>query len=303
MAIASSRFVSRAVRSLSAIGACVLLSALSHAQLVYLTATINGAQETPPTGSPGTGTGCFTFDPSTNTLTFNISYSGLLGVDNAAHIHQGAPGVSGGIVIGLVPGSPITGTSALTAAQTAQLLAGNYYVNIPTTVFSGGEVRGQILVTPAPTLICLGDGSSGPCPCGNNSAVGADEGCLHSPGLVGGKLTFSGAPSLSCDTLQLCGSQLLGTNCLFIQGSTAPVGPFNFGDGLRCIGGNLKRMALAAVVGGNACLGGSGAVPIHTLGNVVPGTYGYAIWYRDNSAYCTPFQYNMTNAVLATWVP
>ncbi len=301
MAIAFSRPFFRGLRVL---GACALLCALSHAQLVYFTATLDGAQETPPTPSTATGTGCLTFDTSTNIVSWNVSFAGLLGPQTAAHIHVGAPGVAGGVIVPLANGSPTTGTAALTAAQSAQLQAGNYYLNIHSTVFPNGEIRGQILVTPPATEFCFGDGSAGACPCANNSAVGANEGCLHSPGVLGGKLTASGAPSLACDTLQLCASQLLGTNCLFIQGNSVPVGPFNFGDGLRCIGGQLRRLAVVGINGGNACLGGPGAVPIHTTGLVgAPGTFGYAVWYRDNSAYCTAFAYNMTNAVLAAWVP
>ena len=304
MSIVSTRLLSRAARSLGALGACVVLSALSHAQLVYFSSTINQAQETPPTGSPATGVGCVTLDTSTNIISYNVTFTGLLGTQTAAHIHVGAPGVAGGIIVGIPNGSPSTGTAALTPAQAATLTAGNYYFNIHSTVFGGGEIRGQILPVPAPVPFCFGDGSAGPCPCANQSAVGANEGCLHSPGVVGGKLVASGGSSIQCDSLQLCASQVLGTNCLFVQGNIAPAGPFPFGDGVRCIGGSLKRIALGAINGGNACLGGLGTTQqISALGAVAPGTYGYQVWYRDNTAYCTPFAYNMTNGVLVTWVP
>ena len=305
MFIASSRLLSRAARSIGALGACVVLSALSQAQLSYFSATLNAAQETPPTPSPATGVGCLTLDSSTNQISWNVTFSGLLGPENAAHIHQGAIGVPGGIIVAIPLGNPSTGTAALTPAQAATLLAGQYYFNIHSNAFPGGEIRGQILLTAAPTPFCFGDGTSGPCPCANNSAVGANEGCLHNPGVVGGKLVASGAPSIQCDNLQLCASQLLGTNCLFVQGSTAPAGPFPFGDGVRCIGGQLRRIAISPINGGNACLGGASTPStISTLGSVVAGnTYGYQVWYRDNSAYCTAFAYNMTNGVLATWAP
>jgi hypothetical protein len=291
-------------RSIGALGACVVLSALSQAQLSYFSATINGVQETPSTGSPAVGVGCFTLDSSINQISWNVTFSGLLGTQTAAHIHQGAIGVSGGIIVGIPNGSPSTGTAALTPAQVAALQAGLFYVNIHTTVFPNGEIRGQILPVPAPVPFCFGDGTSGACPCANQSTVGNNEGCLHSPGVVGGKLIASGGSSIQCDSLQLCASQLLGTNCLFVQGSTAPAGPFAFGDGLRCIGGQLKRIAISPISGGNACLGGLGTTTqIHTIGAVVPGTYGYQVWYRDNTNYCTAFAYNMTNGVLVTWVP
>lgn len=304
MSIASRRLLSRAARSIGALGACIVLSALSQAQLSYFAATINGAQETPPVPTPATGVGCLTLDTSTNTISWNVTFSGLLGAQTAGHIHVGAPGVSGGVIVPIANGSPSIGSAGLTPAQVATLQAGNYYFNIHSGVFPNGEIRGQILPIPPASTFCYGDGSSGACPCANQSAVGANEGCLHSPGVVGGKLTFTGGTSIQCDDFQLCGSQLLGTNCLLVQGSVAPAGPFPFGDGVRCIGGALKRLAIGSISGGNVCFAGPGTTTkISVLGAVVPGTYGYQLWYRDNTAYCTAFAYNMTNGVLATWVP
>jgi hypothetical protein len=296
------RHLSRILKFVGAAGASLCLSALAQAQIVYLQATLNGTQEVPSTSSTATGLGCFSFDPSNNTLTYNITFSGLVGTETAAHFHTGAPGVNGPVIISLPLGSPKTGSSVMTAAQVAQLLAGNVYTNIHSSVFPGGEIRGQLNIIPATTVICLGDGSGGTCPCSNFSPVGNNEGCLHSGGL-GGKLVASGGTSISCDTLSLCASQMLGSNCIFIQGSNVPVGPFGFGDGLRCIGGTLRRLGLVPVNGGNACMGTAGTVPIHTLGSVTPGTYGYQVYYRDPQSFCTSLTYNITNGIQVTWVP
>ncbi len=290
----------RLAKAATALVAAACLSAVSQAQLVNLTATLSGAQETPPTPSTATGTGCFTFDTTTNTVTWNVQFSGLLAAQTAAHLHQGAPGVAGPVIVPIPNGSPSTGSASLTPAQAASLLAGNFYVNIHTNAFPGGEIRGQMLVTPAPTLICFGDGSSGPCPCGNNSVPGNNQGCLHSGG-IGGKLVAQGGSSLACDTLQLCASNMLGANCIFLQGSTVPFGPVVFGDGVRCIGGTLRRLGIVGINGGGACFGGS--VPIHVAGLVTPGTFGYQTYYRDPAAFCTAQTFNITNGVQATWVP
>ena len=290
------------LRFLGAAAASLALAGLAEAQLVYLHATINAAQEVPPTTSTATGIGCFTFDPSTNIITYNITFSGLTGTETAAHFHQAAPGVNGPVVVVLPNGSPKVGSAPLSAAQAAQLLAGNFYTNIHSTVFGGGEIRGQMLVIPATTVICLGDGSNGACPCNNNSTPGMNEGCLNSAGM-GGKLVASGGTSISCDTLQLCATQMTGGTSIFLQGSTVPVGPLPFGDGLRCIGGTLRRLAVVPVVSGGSCLGGAGTVPISTLGQVAPGTYGYQTYYRDPANFCTTLTYNITNGIQATWVP
>jgi len=303
MAFVSSLRLSRALRSIGAIGASLVLAGLAQAQLVYLHATINGTQEVPGTSSTATGLGCFTFDPSINQITYNITFSGLVGTETAAHFHTGAAGTNGPVIVSLPLGNPKIGSATLTAAQAAQLLAGNVYTNIHSTVFAGGEIRGQLTINPPTTLICFGDGTSGACPCSNQSAVGANEGCLNSAGL-GGKLVSTGGTSITCDTFQLCASQLTGANCIFLQGSAVPVGPFNFGDGVRCIGGSLRRLAVVPVTSAGACLGGLGTVGIHTLGQITtPGTYGYQTYYRDPANFCTAFTYNITNGVQATWVP
>jgi hypothetical protein len=66
------------------------------------------------------------------------------------HFHKGAPGVAGGVEIP-IPGpytSPLNGTtSALTAEQETDLLAGNWYVNIHSDAYRAGEIRGQMVAT------------------------------------------------------------------------------------------------------------------------------------------------------------
>ncbi len=116
-----------------------------------LTATLNGAQEVPPTPSTATGSGTFTIDTAANTLSFNISFAGLSGAPTDAHIHGPAPpGANANILFSLTPlglTSPITGTWNYPEASEADILAGNTYVNIHTLLFPGGEIRGQILPT------------------------------------------------------------------------------------------------------------------------------------------------------------
>ncbi len=79
-----------------------------------------------------------------------------------SHIHLGASGVNGGVIFGLGTGSSpnwtntATGTSlSLTgqmfpAANVADLIAGNTYLNFHTAAFPGGEIRGQLVAAPVP---------------------------------------------------------------------------------------------------------------------------------------------------------
>jgi hypothetical protein len=118
-----------------------------------------------------------------STLTFsNGNYSGLSGTVSAAHIHGPAgPGVSAGVIYGLIPTfitsgansgtinggnlSLVDGTAGITLAnQLTQLNSGLWYINIHSTTFGGGEIRGQIVVVPEPTtaaLILMGAGCAG----------------------------------------------------------------------------------------------------------------------------------------------
>ncbi len=130
--------------------AAALLSACaSEAGTKTLRATLNGQQEVPPTGSNGTGTAVFTLDPGSRQLTWTVTYANLTGPAAAAHIHgPAAPGANAGVVVNLAPNgvrNPIEGTTTLSEAQVADLLAGRDYVNIHTVANKGGEVRGQIL--------------------------------------------------------------------------------------------------------------------------------------------------------------
>src|SRR5262245_49293927 len=96
------------------VGATVALPALGSAQITNLSCpSIDQAQETPPTGSPTTGSACFTFDGSTNTLNYNIVYGVIASGEIAAHIHSGAPGVPGPVLVGLPLGSPKIGSVIL----------------------------------------------------------------------------------------------------------------------------------------------------------------------------------------------
>jgi hypothetical protein len=64
-----------------------------------------------------------------------------------AHIHMGAKGQNGGVIIPLNKNGDMYTVPAgakLTDAQMAAFKAGNLYVNVHTATNKGGEVRGQL---------------------------------------------------------------------------------------------------------------------------------------------------------------
>lgn len=126
----------------------------------HFKASLDGAQEVPPTGSAGIGSATMIIDPNTDTIFYHIAYSGLGAAETAAHIHGYAPpGVNAGVVHPLPAGTPKIGSWTYPAADEAQIMGGLTYVNIHTTAFGGGEIRGQVLFEPATDIVSVLQGS------------------------------------------------------------------------------------------------------------------------------------------------
>jgi hypothetical protein len=129
------------------------LTGSARAHIASGSITLTVAEETPaPVGAPAgaTGTADIELDDD-NTIVYTVQVANLSGPALAAHIHEGAPGVPGGIIFTLTKTGDTTfagTTAALTADQVSKLLRGDYYVNVHTVANTAGEIRGQIF-TPA----------------------------------------------------------------------------------------------------------------------------------------------------------
>jgi hypothetical protein len=135
------------VLSALAISASILCASPALADMVKMTATLDGAQQNPPVTTKGKGTATLNFNTATKKLRWTVRYSGLGGPATAAHIH--GPAAKGENADPVVPfkgklKSPIKGSATLTDAQAADLEAGKYYVNVHTAANPDGEIRGQI---------------------------------------------------------------------------------------------------------------------------------------------------------------
>jgi CHRD domain-containing protein len=149
----------------------------AEAQQIRLKATLIGFEEVPAVLSTGHGEFTATVDASHTSMTFTISYSGLLADATASHIHFGQRRVNGGVMIFFCtsaaaprPGvhtcplreGTITGT--VTAADVigpagqginpgnfdnvvSAIQSGQTYANVHSTRMPGGEIRGQVNVS------------------------------------------------------------------------------------------------------------------------------------------------------------
>lgn len=116
----------------------------STTDAVQLTATLDGKQEVGPNNSSATGAMTGSYNKSTRVLTYSVTYQGI--APTMGHIHRGAAGNTGDPFLAFqnVASSPITGTSTLSEADAALLLGGQTYVNLHTTAYPGGEIRGKV---------------------------------------------------------------------------------------------------------------------------------------------------------------
>ncbi len=120
--------------------------------------SLDASQEPGVTGATGTGSGTVT--RSGDTLTINVSFSGLSANSTATHIHGPAQrGMNASVLYplnsiatlggtaGTISGNVtlVEGTGGFTIAQQLeQLRGGLWYINIHTTAHPGGEIRGQL---------------------------------------------------------------------------------------------------------------------------------------------------------------
>ncbi|PYQ62233.1 MAG: hypothetical protein DMF53_13495 [Acidobacteria bacterium] len=159
----------------------VLAAVPTHAQGGTLAARLRPFDEVPALSSGGGGRFSATISADGSEITYQLSYLNLTGVITQSHLHFAQKGVNGGIMIflcsnlgngpagtqacptgngtisGTIHASDVIGGAFSQGVTPGDLNAvlrgirvGVVYVNVHTSVFPGGEIRGQLQFTPTP---------------------------------------------------------------------------------------------------------------------------------------------------------
>lgn len=160
---------------------------VAKADVFEYQAFLDGPSE-PNSASLGTGSATAVYDDAAHTLSLSVTFTGLTGTTTASHIH-GPTAVAGTATAGVITQTPTfsgfplgvtsgsyTATFNLTqaaswnaayinanggtpgsaeAAFAVALAAGKTYLNIHSSAYSGGEIRGFLMPVPEPSSLAL----------------------------------------------------------------------------------------------------------------------------------------------------
>jgi hypothetical protein len=122
-------------------GGCTMMEQVNQGQQV----TLVGANEVPPVNTRATGRASVTVG-SDCSVTATVTTEEI--TPTAAHIHEAASGVNGGVIVPLNKTGPNTFAAApgakFTPAQCDAYKKGNTYINVHSAANPNGEIRGQI---------------------------------------------------------------------------------------------------------------------------------------------------------------
>lgn len=119
------------------------------AHLVTLSGQLDGASAVPATRSAGTGRLDALYDSQTRVLRWKASWTGLSGAITGVQFHGPADAGQAAPPTMIWPspfGPRYEGRATITPQQAVDLVDGRWYVNVMTSSFPAGEVRGQLRV-------------------------------------------------------------------------------------------------------------------------------------------------------------
>ena len=138
------------VLALVVLGAWLLAVPVSAAVMpVSLAANLKGANQVPKGSGDPDGSGSAFVNVANGKVCYTIRVQGIKLPATEAHIHKGAKGVNGNVVVTLQPPDQSGISGGCTAVKPAlskqiQNNPANYYVNIHNKDFPEGAIRGQL---------------------------------------------------------------------------------------------------------------------------------------------------------------
>ena len=105
---------------------------------------LSGGNEVPPVKTSASGSGTIMIADD-GAVSGSVTATGVAGT--AAHIHEGAPGANGPVIVPMTKDGDtykVAAGAKLTPAQMASFKAGNLYVNVHSAANPNGEIRAQL---------------------------------------------------------------------------------------------------------------------------------------------------------------
>ena len=141
MALAGAVGILASCTQMGSMGSMGSMGAMMGGQQV----TLSGSNEVPPVTTSATGSGTVTIKTD-RSVSAKITVAGMTAT--AAHIHEGAAGANGPVIVPFTKTGDNTFAAAegakMTESQYAAYKAGNTYVNVHTAANPGGEIRMQL---------------------------------------------------------------------------------------------------------------------------------------------------------------
>jgi hypothetical protein len=286
-----------------------------HGPALYVAGEFTGASGIPVGGIARWGNfgvpASITAGPMDTTV--NAGHAATLSVQAAGSMpltyrwrRAGVPISDGGAVSG-------SRTSTLRFDPVGQDDAGRYDVVVSDPCSSAASTQVILRVLPAVGIeFCRGDGDdlrlTVSCPCSNSGSPG--HGCAGSTNADGALLDASGStladPTTHTDSVVLsCVAMPSVTTATVMQGNATVSGGAVLGNGIRCAGGQLVRIASVSTANGVAAYPGPGDPSISARGSVTLGSGAvryYQVVYRDpDPSFCTGSGVDLSNAYRIVW--
>lgn len=156
-----------------------------------------------------------------------------------------------------------------------------------------------------PTQFCAGDTATAICPCGNDEPhadTGTLRGCQNS-GVLGSSLHGYGSAQLNAGSPSpWLRAHVPGqTFGVFFRGTSA-IPPAPFGDGVRCVGGSLKRLQVVQSAPNGSLWYAETTVDLRVVDSIQPGDWRYyQYWFRDPAGPCGS-GFNASSALRMRWL-